>query len=311
MLVDKDIYKKTYKGNGDTTVFPIQFPFLENEHVQVVRSADNGATESIVPASEYTITGAGVEAGGTCTFKVAPPSGTTIVVTRNVPITQLYAYKELDNFPAKSHENALAKLTMIAQQLAEKISRTLSVPITSPETPEAVLENILEIAATANEYAKEAEKVYQEVLKVSAQVEEARQSVELSKQSVDESERNVTAMTVQVLEYSDELEAVAENIDSIHVVEANQDAISALAADLQGYPIYEFDGGEITDPNQPMNGVGGVMKICADNIDAIKKVAGSLEDSAALAMLAEDVTELGQTDYLTIVNTGNSEPSNA
>jgi hypothetical protein len=66
----------------------------------------------------------------------------------------------------------------------------------------------------------------------------------------------------------------------------------------------EFDGGFIGDPHQSMNGVGGVLKMCADNIEAIRKVAESLENASAITTLAEDVTELTQTDYPSIANTG-------
>lgn len=144
MLVDNSIYKNVYKGNGVTTEFPISFPFLENSHVQVVRSIETDTafiTEEVVPTTEYGITGAGIEKGGTCIFTVAPPTGTTIAIVRNVPITQLYAYEELDSFPAESHEDALAKLTMICQMLAEQIARALIIGATDGRTPEDVLED--------------------------------------------------------------------------------------------------------------------------------------------------------------------------
>ena len=144
MLVDNSIYKNVYKGNGVTTEFPISFPFLENSHVQVIRSIETDTafiTEEVVPTTEYSITGAGIEKGGTCIFTIAPPTGTTIAIVRNVPITQLYAYEELDSFPAESHEDALAKLTMICQMLAEQITRALIIGATDGRTPEDVLED--------------------------------------------------------------------------------------------------------------------------------------------------------------------------
>lgn len=145
MLVDNSVYKNSYTGTGTTTEFPITFPFLENKHIQVIQSTDNGITESEVPSSDYTISGAGLESGGTCTFKVAPQAGVLIIIRRNVPITQLYAYKELDNFPAESHENALAKLTMIDQQQQEQINRALKVSGASQQSPEELLNELFQI----------------------------------------------------------------------------------------------------------------------------------------------------------------------
>lgn len=151
MLVDNSVYKNVYNGTGFTVKFPITFPFLENSHILVFKSSDSGQTESIIPDSEYTISGAGVEAGGTCTFKTAPALGTTIAIVRNVPITQLYAYRELDNFPAKSHEDALAKLTMIDQQQQESLDRAIKVPVLSTMTPEEFMNSFWDTINKVNE----------------------------------------------------------------------------------------------------------------------------------------------------------------
>lgn len=131
-------------------------------------------------------------------------------------------------------------------------------------------------------------------------------SVALMKSSVDESEQTVTRLATHVDSYSDELILVAENIDAIRAIGENTTLIYALASDLQGYPIQEFDGGEIGEPNESMNGVGGVLKVCADNIETIRKVAESLENAVSLANIAEVVDEIGSTDYATIDETGNT-----
>lgn len=131
-------------------------------------------------------------------------------------------------------------------------------------------------------------------------------SVALMKSSVDESEQTVTRLATQVVEYADELLLVAENIDSIRAVGDNPEAIQAIANDLQGFPIYEFDGGEIGEPNEPMNGIGGVLRVCAENIEDIRKVAASIDSTATLTELAEVVEEIGSTDYVEIDKTGNT-----
>jgi hypothetical protein len=56
-----------------------------------------------------------------------------------------------------------------------------------------------------------------------------------------------------------------------------------------------------------MNGVGGVLRVCAENIDVIRQVAGSLQNSEALLTLADDVAEIGGTDYTGIDETGDAE----
>lgn len=306
MLVDNSIYRNAYVANGSTKVFTISFPFLDASHIAVYQKIGE-AEEVKVPASQYTISGTGNPRGGTLTMNTAPAAGTKIVILRDIPITQLYNYTELDNFPAEAHENALAKLTMICQQLMELSERHLTVPATSTQTPQEAMREILDVASKANEYADAALKTFQATQRTAEQVARDKASVDVSLASINESEANVTRLAAGVAELEDELQNVSDNMSAVQSVWANEQAIATIAADLQGYPIVEFDGGYITDPIQSMNGVGGVFKVIADNIDVIKQVAGSLENSEALLTLADDVAEIGGTDYTGIDETGNAE----
>lgn len=153
MLVDNSIYRNAYVANGSSKSFAISFPFLTAEHIQVFRGVDD-ENDMLIPASEYTISGAGNENGGTLVMNTTPASGTRIVILRNVPITQLYAYEELDNFSAKSHEDALAKLTMIDQQQQEQIDRAVKVPVTDERTPEQYAQELMEGKYEAQRWAE-------------------------------------------------------------------------------------------------------------------------------------------------------------
>jgi hypothetical protein len=155
MLVDNDVYVNRYVADGSTASFPIAFPFLEASHIEVYTRGEDGE-DILVDPSMYTITGAGIEEGGELTFNTLPVAGTVIAIVRNVPITQLYAYTELDNFPAESHENALAKLTMIDQQQAEILGRAVLVPVTSDKTPEQLTAEIFQARDDAAESASDA-----------------------------------------------------------------------------------------------------------------------------------------------------------
>ena len=67
----------------------------------------------------------------------APIADTTVVIIRDTALTQETDYQPADPFPADSHENALDKLTNIAQELSEEMDRTLKVSkTTSITTPE-------------------------------------------------------------------------------------------------------------------------------------------------------------------------------
>lgn len=98
-----------YLANGISTMFAVPFQFRAAADVQVT---GGGA---------YTLTGAGSPAGGTLTFAVPPAAGEQIGILRVVQRTQETAYVPNDPFPAKAHEAALDKLTMIAQEDRDEI----------------------------------------------------------------------------------------------------------------------------------------------------------------------------------------------
>lgn len=155
MLVSNEISKNQYVGDGSATEFAYTFPILDSTHIEVYRqlSTETALEAKLVPAEEYTVEGAGVESGGKVIFKTAPSSGTKLSILRNVPITQLYQYQELDSFPAESHENALAKLTMICQGMDERLDRAIVVSPTDTVTPDELRNNIFEASQKAQDSA--------------------------------------------------------------------------------------------------------------------------------------------------------------
>jgi hypothetical protein len=303
MSVELQEQRVRYVGNGTAKNFPFGFTIEEPEQVQVVRADAKGTENTLALNTDYTVTLNG-DGTGSVTLNAALPEGYVLALVSNIEIDQERAFYNNTPYYQEQIEGGLDKLTRICQQLHELAMRHLTVPPTSDRTPQEVMTEIFDTVATANEYAVQAEQTYREVVKTAQQVAQDKASVDVSLASINVSEANVTRLAGQVAEYTDELELVAENMDGIQTVDRNQDAIAALAADLQGYPIYEFDGGYITDPIQPMNGVGGVLRIVAENIDIIKQVAGSLENSEALLTLADDVAEIGGTDYTGIDQSG-------
>lgn len=126
MTVSSATTRSDYAGNGSTTAFATNFRFLENGHIKVILTVDATGVETVqAETTNYTLTGAGLDAGGTVTMLVAPASGETLTILRNIALLQETDYVENDAFPAESHEDALDKLTMISQQQQEEIDRSL------------------------------------------------------------------------------------------------------------------------------------------------------------------------------------------
>jgi len=154
MTVSSSVNKVTYSGNSATLVFPVNYYFLENSHLQVILVFNNVETIQTL-TSQYTVTGAGNPAGGSVTMVAAPPTGTQLIIVRNVPATQETDYLANDPFPAESHERALDKLTMLVQQNTTEIDRALKIPLsslitTSTEIPAPQANKLLAWNSTAN-----------------------------------------------------------------------------------------------------------------------------------------------------------------
>ena len=128
MTVESSIAKAgPYAGAATVGPFTVNFRFLDQTHLQVVQTSATGVETTLTLLTQYTVLGAG-GAGGTVTLVTALPVGQFLTILRNVPITQLTDYVQSDSFPAQSHEDALDKVTMIAQQQAAAAVGTLRVP---------------------------------------------------------------------------------------------------------------------------------------------------------------------------------------
>ena len=119
----------SYNGNGVTTVFSFPYRFLANGDLVVVSVSSTGVETVKTLTTDYTLTGAGDDAGGSVTMLVAPASGTRLIIYRDTDITQETDYISGDPFPAETHERALDRLTMIAQEIGSDADRSIKVPV--------------------------------------------------------------------------------------------------------------------------------------------------------------------------------------
>lgn len=136
---------RTSTDPTDTTPY-IQLTYGVDFTVTGVKAGNNDSDLAYVNG-ELTLTDAG---------KAKLVLGYALVVSRATPIEQQYSYNELDNFPAKSHENALGHLAVICQELKESVGRSLKAPIGSDEAGDDFLNEILQTADEAKKAAEEA-----------------------------------------------------------------------------------------------------------------------------------------------------------
>ena len=127
MTVSTTGLRVTHLGNGATVAFSFPYRFLANGDLDVTLIQSDGTEVTQTLNTDYTVTGAGVESGGTVTMNVAPATGEKLFIRRELELTQEIDYITGDRFPAETHETALDRLTMIAQQLDEGVSRALKI----------------------------------------------------------------------------------------------------------------------------------------------------------------------------------------
>jgi hypothetical protein len=124
-----------YAGNNSAvTAYPIPFPFDANSWIKCQLLDEDGTVTNLVLDTDYTVTGAGTASGNLVTA-VAYDNTHQLTIYRVAPLTQLLDLVYNDRLPAQLLENALDKLTYIAQQLSTLGApgqRTLKFPISEP-----------------------------------------------------------------------------------------------------------------------------------------------------------------------------------
>ena len=124
MSVQSSTSKIAYVGNASTvTAYVVPFKFFANSELVVVVTTSADVDTTLTLTTDYTVTGAGVDAGGSVFTVVAVPATSTVTIYRTVDATQLTVYSENAEFPSASHEKALDKLTMLVQQSSRDVSQ--------------------------------------------------------------------------------------------------------------------------------------------------------------------------------------------
>src|SRR6056300_75884 len=135
MTISSTNTKNSYSGDGTTVAFSYTFKILDDDDITVILRTNATGTETVqTKTTHYTVSGVGNAGGGTITFVSAPAATETVVLLRNVPLTQTTDYTPNDPFPAATHEDALDKLTLMAQDTQEEVDRSIKLSRTNTMT---------------------------------------------------------------------------------------------------------------------------------------------------------------------------------
>ena len=132
-----------YAGDNSSTVFALDFPFVDATCLKAVKIDGNGVS---TPVTITDTTGGSQRTGWGVTISAPVGTGYTLRIYRDTPMIQPKVYTESDPFPARSHEIGLDRLTMIVQELRNALaSGTFSGnPVTFIEGDELTITPILE-----------------------------------------------------------------------------------------------------------------------------------------------------------------------
>ena len=136
MALQNTSNKVQYNCDGVQTEFSFTFPIFQSSDIYVVLTDPDGNETILTENTDYTVTAAtnGFENGGKITTVSTYASGYTITIVREVPLTQETDFRNKDVLPAETLEDALDKLTMMVQQLEEKVNRNIKVPVSDEVT---------------------------------------------------------------------------------------------------------------------------------------------------------------------------------
>jgi len=131
-----------YAGDASSTVFALDFPFVDATCLKAVKIDGAGIS---TPVTITDTNGGSQRTGWDVTISEPVGVGYTLRIYRDTPMIQPKVYTENDPFPGRSHEIGLDRLTMIVQELRARLaSGELSGnPVTFIEGPELEITPVL------------------------------------------------------------------------------------------------------------------------------------------------------------------------
>lgn len=123
-----------YTGNGATSAFPFTFKVFQASDVLVVQTDTTPADHALALNTDYTVVlNANQDAnpGGTVNMVAPPPSGYLLTIGSNVPELQSVTLTNNGGFYPSVINSALDYLTILVQQISEKMGRALVMPFST------------------------------------------------------------------------------------------------------------------------------------------------------------------------------------
>jgi hypothetical protein len=165
MTLSTTVSRVSYAANGSTTGFAFGFKIWAASDLKVYLRNNATLSDTLQTLnSDYTIAITSVPATqypgtGEVVFAAAPPSGRTVVIVRDMPLTQDLDLIASGSFAAENVEVQLDKLAAEIQTLRELIARSPRLPVGTafadialPEPRAAVANQLIGVSAAGDGY---------------------------------------------------------------------------------------------------------------------------------------------------------------
>lgn len=154
MIESEDCIGGPYTGNGVTTTFAYPFPVTNKSHLLVTKTViATGVESDLVVDVDYTVNGVGSDDDADwdiTTLGTPLASSVRIVITPNLPLTQLTDFANQGGFLPDTTEAAVDRGIVINQQLQAQIDRCVKVTVGSDTDPADLIDDLQSDAAAAS-----------------------------------------------------------------------------------------------------------------------------------------------------------------
>lgn len=141
-----------FTGNGVTVAFPFAFKVFAASDVVAVRTNLSDVETTLASPADYSVSlnpDQDASPGGTVTLVSALTSGWKLTITSGVPSLQAVELTNSGGFYPDVINNALDRLTVLVQQVAEETERAVKVQISSSTAPDALIADLFLASSNA------------------------------------------------------------------------------------------------------------------------------------------------------------------
>lgn len=284
-----------FTGNDVTTTFAFTFKVFAASDLQLVRTnTSTGVSTTLTITADYTVTLNSEQnsaPGGSITLTAPLASGYTLIITSDIAALQATDLTNQGGFYPQVITNALDKLTILVQQILNKVGRSLNFPIQdtnyNPTLPAKAqrVGRVLAFDETTGDPTPGP--TIAEVGTVVGAVADIH-TVATDIANVNTVATNIADIDTVVANMAD-INTVSGDITNVDTVAINIADVNTVAGDIANVNTV---GGSITNVNSVATNMVDVNAVAAD-IANVNTVAGIASDVTTVATNKDEVVAVG------------------